>query len=320
MNNINLDIIRQLNFGGASMQNVICAFRAGKQVFDKLIVKTNLKSISEINNHLEIEKNIFGDDLIEIIIMDEMPASVFGPLKFEFAPNLNSYFKKLSPVSVQFQEFLLNQSIKKRLLSQIELPEIIKNKHFGLQIQGVYCDEEFGAIDCVIYGASTRILLKWSPKSNKQNIYPIDTDFDPNDILFEVPKFDPTAFIDYVKSIKKRPKFFKDLKLSYKISEKMYTYGEDYLEIKVKLIDKDINIEERVIDKIKTYIEERKFASDIEEYTKEDYFPYYDFKDIKTDSFTFELDLGTGDIEELHRIFYLLDETNNIKSVSVTLK
>ena len=320
MNKIESDIIRQLNFGAATMLNVVCAFRAGKQVFEKLLVKTNLKNKSEINRIIEIEKNMFGDDLIEVIIMDELVVSAFGPVKFEFVPNLISHFKKLSPVSAKFSSFLMDQNIKEKLLTQIDLPKIIKEEHFLFIVQGVYCDDEFGAIDGVIYGAATRVILKWFHKENKQNIYPSDTDFDPDDIYFEVPKFDPTAFINYVDSLKKQPKFFNDLQLGFKVREKMNTYGEDYLEIKFKFLQKDKNIVEATIEKIKDFIEERKTTAVIEEHMREEYFRYFKFKDIKADSFTFDLDLGTGDIEELHNIFYLLDETKNIKSVNVTLK
>lgn len=196
----------------------------------------------------------------------------------------------------------------------------VKRKNFLIQVLGVYCDDQLGAIDCVIYGPATRILLKWTTKNNNRNVYPSDTEFEPSDIVFEVPTFDSSNFLDYVSNLKNRPKFFKDLNTNFRIRENMYTHGEDYLELKIKLNQKDKNIAQKMIDMILGFINKRIASSEVEEHMKEEYFRYFSYKDVKADSFTFNLDLGTGDIEELHNIFYLLDETGEIKSISVTLK
>lgn len=314
------EIIYSLNKAGPSMLNVMCAFKAGKQIFTKLVAKVNPKSKKDVPRVTAYERSIFGDDLIEVVITDETPFHPYDPIEFVFIPDLSHLFDKLKPVSEEFREFLLSQNLKDKLFSQIPLPKLIIEKHFILSVNGLYCDDDFGVIEAGIAGTNTTFFLKWYPLNDNKNVYPSDTNINPIDYYFEVPQFDPAGFINYVNSLKNRPKFFEGLNVDFKIREKMYTGGEDYFEVRIKLHKKDKNNVETIIQSIDDYISNRKAYPEIEEHMIDEYFRYHNFKEIKTDSFTFDLDLGTGDIEELHNIFYLLDETNNIKSVNVTLK
>lgn len=303
---------------GLTIFDIECAYKNGKDILKKIEIISPFKDQKDIEYYLNPHKEVIKNVPFNIVGYKEQ-AYMTDNFEYNFIFKNDKWVNKMKPVSEHFKQYLISQNIYKQIAAKIPLNKAITNKHLFLIYSGSYCDDEKGYIECVIQGAMTTLMLTWRNTSGDINVYPSDTSFNSTSLIFEIPEFDPTAFIDYVKSLQKRPKFFKDLKLGFKIREKMYTFGEDYLEIKFEFLQKDKKNVEATIEKIKNFIEERLSASEIEEHMKEEYFRYFNFKDIKADSFTFDLDLGTGDIEELHNIFYMLDETNNIKSVNVTL-
>jgi hypothetical protein len=304
---------------GISIFDIECAYKNGKEILHEIKIISPFENKEDIEHFLNEHKKSIKNVKFNIVGFRKQRYMGDG-FDFIFVYKNDTWVNKMKPVSKIFKSFLLSQKLHIHLSEKIPMNKILIQQNLILIYIGAYCDDEKGYINCVIYGAKTQLMLTWNRKDGGVNVYPSDSTFNPNTLEFGISEFDPTAFINYVKSIKKQPKFFNDLQLGFKVREKMNTHGEDYLEIKFKFLQKDKNIVEATIEKIKDFIEERKTTAVIEEHMKEEYFRYFKFKDIKADSFTFDLDLGTGDIEELHNIFYLLDETKNIKSVYVTLK
>lgn len=303
---------------GLTIFDIECAYRNGKDILDKIKVKVPIEDLEKIDYYLNDHKNVIPEHLFEVIETRKSRVA-FENFEYIFHYKDDSWVNKLKPVSKEFISFLNSQNIFKKISNQIPLNNHFIEEHLILILRGVFCDDNQGYLDCVIYGAKTPLMLTWNNISDASNVYPADISFNEKLLVFNIPDFDPTDFINYVKGLKNKPKYFKDIKTNYKIRENLYTHGESHFEFKIKLNQKSKDLVERMIDKIKGFIEKRIADSDIEEHLKEYYLRYFNFKDIKADSFTLELDLGSADIKEIHSILYLLDEGNIVKSVSIAL-
>lgn len=79
------DLIRRFDYS-SPIKNVICAFRAGKQIVQKIIIRTSIENKSRIEGILmDYEKKVLGDSvLFEIISGEERKNKFLDFFEHEF--------------------------------------------------------------------------------------------------------------------------------------------------------------------------------------------------------------------------------------------
>jgi len=301
---------------GLTIFDIRCAYKNGKEILNEIQIVSPFKDQKDIDYYLNKHKSIIKNVPFKIIKYKEK-SHIGENFDFTYIFKNSQWVNKMKPVSKKFISFLKSQHVYDYIINKIPLNKAVVEEHLILIYVGAYCDDDKGYIDCVIQGAKTHLMLTWKNTIGGINTYPNDTTFDPETLVFEIPDFNPNEFIDYIESLKKRPKYFNKLGVSYPIREKLTSGGLNFL-FKIKLNEKSSKI--RITAQIISHIEERKRNSSVDDDLKEFYLQLYEIVDLGKDIFSLELDLGSAGLEELHNIFYLLDETNAIKSVSVTLK
>ncbi len=182
--------------------DIECAYKNGKDVLQKIQVISPFEDQDQINFYLNDHKKVIPENLFEIAEIKRSP-DPFQNFEYIFHFKNYSWLSKMQPVSEKFISFLKSQNIFKRISEKIPLNDFVVEEHLILVLRGVFCDDDQGYIDCVIQGAKTPLMLTWENTRNDLNVYPGDITFDDKLLVFKVPDFDPTDFIDYVKSIKK---------------------------------------------------------------------------------------------------------------------